>query len=190
MKIDFDVDIDMADRNTLLELIEHTPASIKRGIDYEKHNTGVYVQPIPMFPLKGFSTIDHKEAEAIGYFKLDVLNNHIYNGVKSEEHLDKLLATTPMWELFEHKEIVSQLFHINKHYDIVKQHLPNSIEDLAMILALIRPGKRHLVGNSWEVISSEVWEQTDGYFFKRSHAIGYATAIVVQLNLIIEQLGT
>ena len=94
-----------------------------------------------------------------------------------------------MWELFEHKEIVDQLFHINKHYEIVKQHLPNSVEDLAIILALIRPGKRYLVGNSWEVISQEVWEQTDGYFFKRSHAIGYATAIIVQLNLIIEQLG-
>jgi DNA polymerase III alpha subunit len=117
------------------------------------------------------------------------LNNHIYKGVKSEEHLDKLLATEPMWELFEHKEIVDQLFHINKHYEIVKQHLPKSVEDLAIILALIRPGKRHLVGNSWEVILSEVWEQTDSYFFKRSHAIGYATAIIVQLNLIIEQLG-
>ena len=189
MKIDFDVDIDMADRDKLLELIEHTPASIKRGIEFEKHNTGVYVQPIPMFPLKGFSTIDHKEAEEVGYFKLDVLNNHIYNGVKSEQHLDKLLATEPMWESFEHKEIVDQLFHISKHHDIVKQHLPNSVEDLAMILALIRPGKRHLVGNTWEVISNEVWEQTDGYFFKRSHAIGYATAIIVQLNLILEQLG-
>jgi len=189
MNIDFDVDIDMADRDKLLELIQHTPASIKRGIEFEKHNTGVYVQPIPMFPLKGFSTIDHKEAEAVGYFKLDVLNNHIYNGVKSEQHLDKLLATEPMWELFEHKEIVDQLFHISKHHDIVKQHLPNSVEDLAMILALIRPGKRHLVGNTWEVISKEVWEQTDGYFFKRSHAIGYATAIIVQLNLILEQLG-
>ena len=118
-----------------------------------------------------------------------MLNNHIYNDVKNEEHLDKLLATEPMWELFEHKEIVDQLFHINKHYEIVKQHLPNSVEDLAIILALIRPGKRYLVGNSWEVISQEVWEQTDGYFFKRSHAIGYATAIIVQLNLIIEQLG-
>jgi len=188
MKIDFDVDIDMADRDKLLELIEHTPASIKRGVDYDKHNTGVYLQPIPMFPLEGFSTIDHKDAEATGYFKLDVLNNHIYSGVKSEKHLDELLATDPMWELFEHKEIVEQLFHINKHYEIVKQHLPKSIEDLAIILALIRPGKRHLVGNSWDIISKEVWEQTDGYYFKRSHAIGYATAIVVQLNLIIEQL--
>ena len=190
MKIDFDVDIDMADRDKLLQLIEHIPASIKREGEFEKHNTGVYIQPIPMFPLEGFSTIDYKDAEDLGYFKLDVLNTNIYKDIKNEAHLDKLLATEPMWELFGHKEIVDQLFHISNHYDIVQQHLPNSIEQLAMILAMIRPGKRHLVGNTWEIIEKEVWQETDGYFFKRSHAIGYATAIVVQLNGIIEQFET
>ena len=35
-----------------------------------------------------------------------------------------------------------------------------------MILAMIRPGKRYLVGNSWEVIEKEVWEKTDDYFFQ------------------------
>ena len=64
--------------------------------------------------------------------------------------------------------------------------MPNSIEQLAMILSMIRPGKRYLVGNSWEVIEKDIWQKTDGYFFKRSHAIGYATLIVVQLNLIVE----
>lgn len=188
MKIDFDVDIDMADRDKLLKLIENTPASIKRDGDFEKHNTGVYLQPVPKFPLEGYSTIDHKEAEELGYFKLDVLNNNIYKDIENEAHLDKLLATEPMWELFGHKEIVDQLFHINNHFEIVQQHLPTTIEQLAMILAMIRPGKRHLVGNTWEIIEKEVWQETDGYFFKRSHAIGYATAIVVQLNAIIEQL--
>ena len=55
-----------------------------------------------------------------------------------------------------------------------------------MILAMIRPGKRYLVGKSWEQIEKEVWVKTDEYFFKHSHAIGYALAIVVQLNLICE----
>jgi len=188
MKINFDVDIDMADRDKFLKLVEHVPASIKRDGEFEKHNTGVYFQPIPNFPVEGYSTIDHKEAEELGYFKVDFLNNHVYEGIKDETHLDKLLNTEPMWELFGHKEIVEQLFHINNHFEIVQQHLPTTIEQLAMILAMIRPGKRHLVGNSWEIIEKEVWQETDGYFFKRSHAIGYATAIVVQLNAIIEQL--
>ena len=58
MKINFDVDIDMADRNKFLELVEHTPASIKKEDVFDKHNTGVYFQPIPSFPIEGYSTID------------------------------------------------------------------------------------------------------------------------------------
>ena len=53
---------------------------------------------------------------------------------------------------------------------------------------MIRPGKRYLVGNSWEVIEKEVWEKTDDYFFKRSHAIGYAMVILVQLNLLVDKV--
>ena len=30
-----------------------------------------------------------------------------------------------------------------------------------MILAMIRPGKRHLVGKSWEEIEKEVWIKGD-----------------------------
>ena len=82
--------------------------------------------------------------------------------------MDRLLAQEPMWELFEHKEVVEKLFHIGNHFDIIKQHPPKTVEQLAMILAMIRPGKRYRVGNSWEVIEKEVWEKTDDYFFKRS----------------------
>jgi hypothetical protein len=188
MKINFDVDIDMANRDKFLELFNPIPASIKREQSYEKHNTGVYFQPIPCFPLEGFSTIDHKEAEELGYFKVDVLNNSVYKDINDEAHLDKLLAQEPMWELFQHAEIVKQLFHIGNHYDIIKQHLPQTVEQLAMILAMIRPGKRYLVGNSWEIIEKEVWEKTDDYFFKKSHAIGYAMVILVQLNLLVDKV--
>ena len=188
MKIDFDVDIDMADRDKFLKLVKHVPASIKRGDEFDKHNTGVYFQPIPFFPIEGHSTIDHKEAEELGYFKVDFLNNSVYNEIESEAHLDRLLDKEPMWELFEHKEIVEKLFHIGNHFDIIKQHPPTSVEQLAMILAMIRPGKRYLVGNSWEVIEKEVWEKTDDYFFKKSHAIGYAMVIVVQLNLLVDKV--
>lgn len=185
MKINFDVDIDMANRDKFLELFDPIPASIKREQSYEKHNTGVYFQPIPSFPLEGYSTIDHKEAEDMGYFKVDVLNNSVYKDIIDEAHLDRLLAKEPMWELFEHEEIVKQLFHVGNHYDIIKQHQPKNVEQLAMILAMIRPGKRYLVGNSWDIIEKEVWERTDDYFFKKSHAIGYAMVIIVQLNLLV-----
>ena len=186
MKIDFDVDIDMSNRDDFLKLVSVTPASIKKDGKFTKHNTGVYFQNIPKFPLEGYSTVDHKQAEDEGWFKLDVLNNHVYENVIDDTHLNKLLDTEPMWELFEHKEVVEQLFHINNHFEIVSQHKPQTVEQLAMILAMIRPGKRHLVGKDWKVIEDNVWVKTDEYFFKKSHAIAYALTIIVQLNLICE----
>ena len=188
MKIDFDVDIDMANRDDFLKLINHTPASIEKDGTFTKHNTGVYFQNIPKFPLQGYSTIDHKQAEDEGWFKVDFLNASVYNDIKDEAHLNKLVNTEPMWELLQHKEVVEQLFHISNHWDIVKQHPPTNIEQLAMILAIIRPGKRHLVGKSWKEIEDNVWvKPNDGtYFFKKSHSYGYALAIMVQLNSICE----
>ena len=70
MKIDFDVDIDMANRDDFLKLVNITPASIEKDGEFTKHNTGVYFQNIPKFPLEGFSTIDHKQAEEDGWFKV------------------------------------------------------------------------------------------------------------------------
>ena len=191
MKIDFDVDIDMGNRDDFLKLVNVTPASIEKEGKYTKHNTGVYFQNISKFPLEGYSTIDHKQAEEDGWFKVDFLNNHIYKDVVDEQHLDKFIATEPIWELLKHQEVVEQLFHINNHFDILKKYPPKSLEDLAVILAIIRPGKRHLVGKSWEQIVKNVWIKPDNdtYFFKKSHSYGYALAIIVQLNLICEQLG-
>ncbi len=191
MKIDFDVDIDMANRDDFLNLVNVTPASIKKDGSFTKHNTGVYFQNIPKFPLQGYSTIDHKQAEEEGWFKVDFLNNHVYKDVIDEQHLDRLVSTEPMWELFQHQEIVEQLFHISNHWDIVKKHPPTDIEQLAMILAMIRPGKRHLVGKSWNEVEKDVWirPKDDTYFFKKSHSYGYALAIIVQLNLLVEKLN-
>lgn len=189
MKIDFDVDIDMANRDDFLKLVNPTPASIEKDGQFTKHNTGVYFQNIPKFPLEGYSTIDHKQAEQDGWFKLDVLNNSVYTDIIDETHLNKLLETEPMWDLFGHKEVVEQLFHINNHYDLVAQHKPKTVEQLAMILAIIRPGKRHLAGKTWDEIEADVWVKTDEYFFKKSHAIAYALTIIVQLNLLCEKIS-
>lgn len=191
MKINFDVDIDMPDRDKFLDLVQHIPASIKREDRYEKHKTGVYFQPIPEFPLEGFSTIDHKEAEGIGYFKVDFLNNTIYQKVKDEAHLDRLLKIEPLWVLFEHEEIVRQLYHINNYADVLKAYKPTSVEQLAMILAVIRPAKKHLMGKPFEEVALTVWDKPAAgeYYFKKAHAIAFATAIVVQLNLICEGIS-
>jgi len=189
MKINFDVDIDMADRDAFLKLIDHTPASIEKDGKRTKHNSGVYFQNIPFFPMDGFSSIDYKSAADSGWFKADFLNNNVYKDIKDDAQLDRLLNTEPLWGLLSHKEVVEQLYHINSHYDIINQYMPKSIEELAMVLALIRPGKRHLIGKSFDEIKEEIWlPTTDGsYYFKKSHSIAYSAVIVVQLNLMTEQ---
>jgi len=83
-------------------------------------------------------------------------------------------------------KIVEKLFHLNGHFGIVSKLEPKTIEQLAAVLAIIRPAKRTLMYKEWEDITREVWTKpTDGsYFFKKSHAVAYAQAIVVQMNLI------
>ena len=92
----------------------------------------------------------------------------------------------PDWSMLTNKKIVDELFHLNGHFDIVAKLQPKTIEQLAAVLAIIRPAKRHLVNKYWTDIVKEVWvKPKDGsYFFKKSHAVAYAQAIVVQMNLI------
>ena len=180
-----DIDIDVKDRDVLLEKLKHIPASIIQNGEIKKHNTGVYFTDIPVHPFTNTANIDYKQAEDRGYFKLDILNVSVYENVKDEKHLQQLIDQEPDWSLLEHKEIVEQLFHIHNHYDIVSKLKPTSVEQLAAVLAIIRPAKRNLLNATWPEIESNVWVKPndDSYYFKKSHAIGYALAICVQMNL-------
>jgi hypothetical protein len=183
-----DIDIDLPNREDLLSLIEHIPASRIQKEELLRHPVGVYFQTIPTDPESGLASIPYEQAEERGWVKIDLLNNSLYQGVRSEEHLLTLLHTEPDWTLLEHEEVVSQLAHINGHFEIVKQMRPTSITQLAMVIAMIRPGKRHLVGKRWAEIEKEIWVPTEEYYFKHSHSVSYAASIVVQLNLLVETL--
>lgn len=189
MKTVTDIDIDVADREKALEGLLHVPASIVEKGDLKKHVVGVYFQDVPVDPLTGLCSVPYKEAEARGYFKIDVLNLTIYKQVRDETHLNELLGREPLWELLEDQAIVDQLFQLNGHFDIVSKMKPKTIMQLAMVLALIRPAKRYLVGKSWDEVEKEIWKpvEGDGYAFKKSHSLGYAHVLVVQMNLLVEQ---
>jgi hypothetical protein len=172
-----------------LKLIKHIPASISRDGAVVKHNTGVYVNPIPRNPLTGFSNIDYNEAEELGYMKLDLLNVHVYNSVRSNEHLDELCSREPRWELLKERDFVAKLIHLSNHFDVVQQHLPTTMDMLAMLLAIIRPSKRHLIGKRWREVANEIWVKPDeGYYFKKAHAYGYAQLVMVHMNLLSENV--
>ena len=186
-----DIDIDFLDREKALSTLKHIPASRIDNGKLTKHNTGVYFHSVPINAVKNICTIPYDRAEEHGYFKIDFLNVSMYKGVRDEEHLIELMNKEPLWDLLEQEDFVNLLFHINGHADICRKMKPRTVEELAAVLAVIRPAKRHLLNRPMEEILQEVWKKPigDEYFFKKSHATAYAAAIVVQINLICEQIS-
>lgn len=187
-KIDSDIDIDVPDRVAALRAINrHCKASIINDGVIKPHNVGIYLQEIPEFLSHGISSIDYKEAPKYGFYKLDILTNTVYDDVKSEDHLDLLLNTVPDWNLLQDSNIVKTLFQIHRYDTLLKRWRPNSVLQLAMFIAMIRPSKKHLMDlDGWDKVEETIWlPPEDGtQYFKKSHAIAYASAIVIQLNLL------
>lgn len=186
-----DIDIDFTDRLEALKLFEHIRASRKEENSLVAHNTGIYFHSVPVDARSNLCSIPYQEAEDRGFFKIDFLNVGLYKGIKNEEHLITLMNTEPLWDLLEQDEFINLLFHINGHGNILRQMKPKSVEQLAAVLAVIRPAKRNLIGKSWDEVMKEVWIKpaNDEYYFKKSHATAYAVAIIVQMNLICESIS-
>ena len=186
-----DIDIDFVDRDQALTLFEHIPASRLDNQRLVKHNTGVYLHSVPVDAVSGICQLPYEQAEEEKYFKIDFLNVGLYKGIKNEDHLIHLMNQEPLWDLLLQDDFISLLFHVNGHGSILKEMQPKNIEQLAAVLGMIRPAKRHLIGKDWTTVMREVWTkpETDDYYFKKSHATAYAVAIVVQMNLICEQIS-
>ena len=191
MKFNFDVDIDFANRDDILKHIKHIPAAMRNINPIRKHATGVHISDVPYDPINDMAAIDYTEAEKRGYFKLDLLNVHVYEQVRNEQHLVELMRE-PDWKKLEDSKFVEKLIHLNNQfYNLKKMPEPvNSIPRLAMLLAVIRPAKKHLIGLPWSEVAKTVWDKgSDGYQFKRAHAVGYAHLVVVHMNLLGDSLN-
>jgi hypothetical protein len=191
MIVSTDIDIDVGNRDEVLKLFKHIDACRQDGNKTYKHPSGVYFHDIPVDPLTKISAIDHKEAEALGYFKIDILNVGIYDNIASIEKLDQYASTEPMWDLLQFEEFTNMLFHVKGHTYIMKKFKPKSVIELAACLAMIRPAKQYLQTASWDKVLSEVWQKpdNDAYYYKKSHSIGYALAVVVHMNMLCEALN-
>jgi hypothetical protein len=114
------------------------------------------------------------------------LNVHVYSQVRDEQHLLELMHE-PNWSKLKDPVFVEKLIHLNNQfYNLQKMPEPvDSITRLAMFLAVIRPGKKHLIGLPWREVAKTVWDKgTDGYTFKKSHAISYSWLVAVHMNLL------
>ena len=179
-----DIDIDLADRDQLLALIQATPAKQKNN---QKHNSGVYVTNIPYDPVQKCATIDYITAEQLGYFKIDLLNMSVYQLVKSPEHYEQMLSQQPPWErLWTDRSWAHQIVHVGTYKILLENMRPNSIPRMAAFISIIRPGKAHLQNKTWEEVFKTVWDGDDsrGFVFKQSHAISYAALVALHMNLL------
>jgi hypothetical protein len=188
MQFKSDIDIDVANRDQALALLNHTAATIIRDDKVSKHNTGVYFTEIPADPANGRASLDYEAAEEHGYIKLDILNVGLYQQIKNEQHLQELMQQEPAWNRLYDPEFCAQLIHIGAHYNtlIKMPEAVNSDVRLMMFLAIIRPAKRHLIGLPWKEVAKTIWERPadNGYFFKKSHSCAYSRLVMVHMNLL------
>ena len=179
-----DIDIDFADRESVLKLIQHTPARQSKG---RKHNSGIYVTDIPQDPTLGCAAIDYETAEARGYFKIDLLNMSVYGLVKDPAHYKLMLTTEPPWaKLWTDPVWAEQLVHVGNYTELLRTMQPDSIPRMAAFISVIRPGKAHLQNRPWSDVFDSVWDGDlgRGYVFKKAHALGYAALVALHMNLL------
>lgn len=187
MVMQADIDIDLADRQKVLDLIQHIPARLNSQLDSRPHNTGIYVTDIPYDALNQCAAIDYEAAEHRGYFKIDLLNMSVYQLIRDPDHYRQMLDQEPPWSrLWEEPAWAGQLVHVGNYTALLSTMRPDSIPRMAAFISVIRPGKAHLQNQPWHRVFREVWDgdASRGYTFKRSHAISYAALVALHMNLL------
>ena len=182
-----DIDIDTPDREAVLQLIQHVPARLESGNQVRRHNSGIYVTEIPVDPVHNCAAIDYHAAEDRGYFKIDLLNMSVYNLIRDSQHYDQLLNQTPPWSrLWTDSQWARQLVHVGNYTDLLSEMQPDSIPRMAAFISVIRPGKAHLQRKPWDQVFESVWDgdSSQGYTFKRSHAVSYAALVALHMNIL------
>lgn len=182
-----DVDIDIPSK------VNRDKFGIRAGIydeenkTYRPHPSGVYRTNVPYDPVSGLCAIPYDLAYKHGFNKIDLLTNTAYDSVKDYDTLHDAINNEPDWSLLEQESVVKQMPQIAKHFELVNKIKPKSLDDLADTLALIRPGKKHMIDeyliNKEGVRRRLYQEPSDGsYYYKKSHAYATALQIVVILN--------
>ena len=185
-----DIDIDLANRDLLLQLIHTTTARQMHQGQVRRHNSGVYVTNIPYDPVNSCAAIDYETAESRGYFKIDLLNMTVYQLIRSPEHYQDLLSKEPAWDrLWQDADWASQLVHVGNYTHLLNAMRPDSIPRMAAFISIIRPGKAHLQNQPWDRVFESVWDgdSSRGFVFKRSHAISYSALVALHMNILSEK---
>jgi len=183
-----DLDLDTPTTFDPKKIFKCIRASMVEKDQLKKHPVGVYFQNIAEDSLTGLAAIPYKEAEELGFFKVDFLHLSLLDFFENKNEIRQLLKVEPDWSMLEEREVVEKLFQIHNKFDIVYQIKPKNVQELADTIALIRPQKRMLLDQyikNKKVIREELYKlPLPKGCFKKGHATSYALTIVLQLHLI------
>jgi len=201
-----DLDIDVKDRDKVASYFPNAVTGSQldtKRKSMTKHNNGIYFQKVPIDPVSNISAFPYDMAEDFGYYKIDLLPNHVYDLVEDENDMITLLESPTDWSWFQDPNFFAEsghdsslvLTHIGKYLWLCKKYPPKSIQDVSVLIALIRPRKYYLIKNnsSWDYIKSVIWEKLDSedssqYFFKKSHAVAFAMLVTLHAKIISWEL--
>jgi hypothetical protein len=203
---DLDLDIPAKESDAIRAGLTRATVLNERG-DYQPHPAGVYFyKSIPSF--EGLSVLDYKEMENNHFQKIDILNNSYLDDISSgelEEYLRLIEDEDIDWsELWEYDEP----YQLGKYPGILREFKVSSVLDVAIILALIRPGavsnydkmKAYIhtdkLLNNKSPEAQDILKETYGipifdeqfkklgkddgkYRYKKPHSIGYAYVLLI-----------
>lgn len=183
----FDVDIDVSPKTDKDKY--GTRAMAYNHEMVSAHPSGYYLETVPVDPITGLCSFDSSYGDSAGFQKVDLLSNSSYDMFESKEEVLKYAEMEPEWDLLLEEDVVQSLPHLAKHIDLLTRIQPRSIHDLADTLALIRPGKSHLIDSymkNKERVRKKLYKRSKDHYFKKSHAYSYAMMIICVLNKISE----
>lgn len=183
-----DIDIDISPKTKIGEIFNWCRASlVKEGV-LQPHPCGYYPQNIARDKISGLAATPYADAEDRGYYKLDFLNLHVYQHFTSREEIELLLKEEPDWGLLLLPSVQEKLFQLGKHAELLNDLRPRGTDELADVMALIRPGKKILLNlykKDRAATRKMLYVADDtGYTFKRAHSYAYALVVVLQLHLV------
>lgn len=185
-----DVDIDFrTDFDPLTIFEDAIRASRVQDGELKPHPAGIYFQNIAKDKITNLAAIPYQQAEEQGYFKIDFLHLSLLDNFENKDEIRVLLDKEPDWVLLQSPDTVTKLFQLHRHFELVSQVRPQSVQELADCIALIRPGKRHLLKaylKDRDAVRGELYTKPDDGrpYYKKPHSVAYALTIVLQLHLI------
>jgi len=135
---DLDIDIPSSQSESIKGDLVRASVLNNRG-KIQPHPVGVYFyKSIPSY--EGMSVIDYKTMEEHNYQKIDILNNNYLNDITEYElfeYIEKIDNEDIDWNsLWEYKEP----YQLSKYPNILKEFKVSSVMDVAIVIAIIRPG--------------------------------------------------